>query len=231
MKKFVRRMLVVLFYAAMAMGIFSLTAAAATLEPPAADSVENLVLGEPVHVQVEYGEEERFTFTPKEDGWYMISTSNAASDPYGYLYDGDFKTRLAELDERDYTLRELKGGTTIGIVLGDRNGGSFDLTVSHAPKIVLNGSGGATAKDNASAITVAFVPGSTLDSITLDSPSFYKEGYLQVGWSRTPNGEVLDQSNLVYPENGQTYYAVWEKGVFVTFDPKQLNAIVPCSYL
>lgn len=63
----------------------------------------------------------------------------------------------------------------------------------------------------------------------MERPSGYHEDNLiLVGFSKTKNGEIVDLTTYV-PEQDETFYAIWEEPVKVTFNPTEGNLPEGCN--
>ncbi|MGX8727937.1 MAG: Ig-like domain-containing protein, partial [Lachnospiraceae bacterium] len=159
-------------------------------------------------------------FTPEEDGWYTFKDEFGDSwNSYIDIYNGcDFKTSLGQINNSHNELAlQLTGGRTCGIKVTVEEGYTTDLTVIKTTDfVILDGNGGAS--ENGTAVQkVPVYANEWMYTLLYRAESFARDGYKQIGWSTSPDGEGVQNEYNICPEAGETYYAVWGKLVSVTF--------------
>lgn len=194
----------------------------------AISGVEEIFVGETKDVTYN-GTVVRFSFTPKEDGVYALQSSDSTYDPSVHLYDNN-NSYLANDDDSGsgwnfYLPYEMKAGKTYNYSISDSRWPSSCKVTLNKQELVRM-----TLDSNLGEHAWIVAGGENVRTFSLEkdknqkidgNDSFYtpktdQEEMLFRGWSVKKDATAPDES--ITPSEGLTIYAVWEKGVPVTYD-------------
>ncbi len=154
-----------------------------------------------------------FKFVPEETGTYVYESLNSSGDPYGYIYNESGST-LAYNDDsgswNDNTSNfrmsyTFTAGNTyyLGAKWGTgTEGGALGVQVRKQYNISYQGNGGDPVPEGQTKLCG--------DTLTLDTRTPVRDGYVFAGWSTTPDGEAEYAPGGSFTGDQDTVlYAVW----------------------